>query len=429
MIGVVADDTTGANDIGVMFAKHGWVTQIATWQDGDALIDPRAEVVVIDTDSRLDPCPLAHDKVFAATRRLIALGCTTLHKKTCSVFRGNIGAEFDAMLDAAGAKFAIVSLAFPKNGRQTLHGIHTVNGRRLEDSPFAHDPVHPMRESDLGRILQAQTRRRVGLVSIEEVRAGPTALRAVLAARERDCTYCIVDATEQSDLTILAEVVCHAPILAGSSALAEELPKFWPRRPPRALLAGHDFSDPHGVLIVSGSLTPQTKAQTALLIAAGVPAVVFDSRQVFAGATRQAEIDRATQAALVHLAAGRDTLVMADQSDAVVSATKAVGARSGLEPLAASKEVSAALAEVTHNLVVATGLKRLVVAGGDTSGTICRRLGIRGNLVLAEIAPGVPSGLALGRDLLIVLKSGSFGGPDFLAIAASHLKSLSPSSR
>ncbi len=429
MIGVVADDTTGANDIGVMFAKHGWVTQIATWQGGDALIDPRAEVVVIDTDSRLDPRSQAYDKVFAATQRLITLGCRTLHKKTCSVFRGNIGAEFDAMLDAAGAKFAIVSLAFPKNGRQTLHGIHTVNGQRLEESPFAKDPVHPMRDSDLGRILQAQTRRRVGLVSLEEVRAGPAVLRAVIAEREGDCSYCIVDATEQSDLTILAEVVCHAPILAGSSALAEELPRFWPRRPPRDLLAGRDFADPNGVLIVSGSLTPQTRAQTASLIAAGVPAVIFDSRQVFAGATRQAEIDRTTQAALVHLAAGCDTLVMADQSDAMVSATKAVGACARLEPLAASKAVSAALAEVARNLVVATGLKRLVVAGGDTSGTICRRLGIRGNLVLAEIAPGVPSGLALGRDLLIVLKSGSFGGPDFLAVAASHLKSLSPSSR
>jgi len=428
MIGVVADDTTGANDIGVMFAKHGYVAQIATWQNGEALVDPRAEIVVIDTDSRLDPRALAYEKVFAATRQLVALGCTTLHKKTCSVFRGNIGAEFDAMLDAARGQFCVVSLAFPKNGRQTLQGIHTLNGRRLEDSPFVHDPVHPTRESDLVQILRAQTQRRVGLVILEEVRAGTAALRATLTARSADCDYCIVDAIEQADLTALAAVVHDFPFLAGSSALAEELPKFWPRRAQRDLLSGRNFSDPHGVLIVSGSLTPQTKAQTSALIGSGMPAIVLDSRSVFDDAARRTEIERATQAALIPLRVGRDTLVMAGQEDDVVSATKAAGERHGLDPLAASKVVSAALAEVAQALVEATGLKRLVVAGGDTSGTVCRRLGIRGNLVLAEIAPGLPSGLALGRDLLIVLKSGSFGGPDFISSAVTHLKTLGSSS-
>jgi len=316
MIGVVADDTTGANDIGAMFAKHGYVTQIATWQDGNALIDPCAEIVVIDTDSRLDPRTLAYDKVFAATRQLVTLGCTTLHKKTCSVFRGNIGAEFDAMLDAARGEFCVVSLAFPKNGRQTCHGIHTLNGRRLEDSPFVDDPVHPTRESDLVKILRAQTQRRVGLVTLEEVRSGTASLRAALAARRADCDYCIVDAVDQADLTALAAVVHDFPFLAGSSALAEELPKFWPRRGPRDLLAGRSFADPHGVLIVSGSLTPQTKVQTSVLIASGTPAIVLDSRLVFNEAARRAEIERATQAALTPLRAGRDTLVMAGQEEA-----------------------------------------------------------------------------------------------------------------
>jgi len=428
MIGVVADDTTGANDIGVMFAKHGYVTQIATWQDGDAIIDPRAEIVVIDTDSRLDPRTLAYDKVFAATRQLVALGCTTLHKKTCSVFRGNIGAEFDAMLDAARGEFCVVSLAFPKNGRQTSSGIHTVNGRRLEDSPFVNDPVHPTRESDLVKILRAQTQRRVGLVTLEDVRAGTVALRAALAARRDDCEYCIVDAVDQADLTALAAVVHDFPFLAGSSALAEELPKFWPGRVSCDLLADRSFSDTHGVLIVSGSLTPQTKAQTSALIASGTAAIVLDSRLVFDEAGRRTEIERVTNAALTPLRAGRDTLVMAAQEDGIVSATKTAGERNGLDPLSASKVVSAALADVAHALVEATGLKRLIVAGGDTSGTVCRRLGIRGNLVLAEIAPGLPSGLALGRDILIVLKSGSFGGTEFLANAVNHLKALGSSS-
>lgn len=86
--------------------------------------------------------------------------------------------------------------------------------------------------------------------------------------------------------------------------------------------------------------------------------------------------------------------------------------------------MSAALADVTKQLVEATGLSRLVVAGGDTSGKVCRRLGIHGNWVLREIATGLPSGMALGRPLLLVLKSGSFGDADFMAKALDHLKSL-----
>jgi len=427
MIGVLADDTTGANDIGIMFAKHGYLTQIATWPDGDALIDASADVIVIDTDSRLDPPALAREKVLAATRRLIALGCTPLHKKTCSVFRGNIGVEFDAMLDAAGGHFAVVSLAFPKNGRQTLHGIHTVNGERLENSGFVRDPVHPTLESDLVKILSAQTRRRVGLIDLATVRAGAPALRAALQAQRATCEYCIVDAVEQGDLTILAEAAHDFPYLAGSSALAEELPKFWPRRTPRDPLVGKDFSSPRNVLTIAGSLTPQTKAQTAALIATGVPAATLDSRLIFSPINRTKEISRIITVVLANLRAGRDMLILADQADAVVAETKALGERQGLDPLTSSKAISAALADITLEVMEEAGLKRLVIAGGDTSGTICRRLGIRGNYVLKEIAPGVPSGLTLGRELLIVLKSGSFGGPDFFAAAASHLKSLAVS--
>ncbi len=424
MIGVIADDTTGANDIGVMFAKHGYLTQIATWQDGDALLDPAADAIVIDTDSRLDPPELAYKKVFAATRRLVELGCTPLHKKTCSVFRGNIGAEFDAMLDAAGGHFAIVSLAFPKNGRQTLHGIHTVHGQRLEESAFARDPVHPTRESNLVKILAAQTQRRVGLVDLESVHAGASALRSAIDAQRATCDYCVVDAVDQGDLATLAEATHDVAFLAGSSALAEELPKFWPSRAARDPLGGRNFPGPRNVLIVAGSLTPQTKAQTKALLAAGVPAATLDSRLVFSPVERTREIARVTAAALGHLRAGRDILVLADQTDAVVTTTKTLGAQDGLDPLAASKTVSAALADVALAVIEASGVQRLIVAGGDTSGTVCRRLGLRGNYVLREIAPGLPSGLALGRELLVALKSGSFGADDFLMTAVAHLKSL-----
>src|SRR5688572_819834 len=161
-LGIVADDVTGSNDIGGMTAKANYLTHIYTFDaagnyDGAAAPD----VCILNTNSRLDPRQTAHDKVFAATQALQAAGYRQFYNKTCSVFRGNIGAEFDAMLDALNADFAVVVLGFPKTGRTTRGGIHYVRGVKLQDSEFRCDPSHPMTRSDLVGILQAQTMRKV----------------------------------------------------------------------------------------------------------------------------------------------------------------------------------------------------------------------------------------------------------------------------
>lgn len=113
MIGVVADDTTGANDIGLMFSKNHYTVKILTFHE-DLNLGDKPDVLIIDTDSRLDSGEESYQKVFKATNILEKLGCTHYFNKTCSVFRGNIGKEFDAMLDALNEDFAVISLAFPK---------------------------------------------------------------------------------------------------------------------------------------------------------------------------------------------------------------------------------------------------------------------------------------------------------------------------
>ena len=135
MIGVAADDATGANDIAIMFTKSGYKVKVLAYEE-DMNIFKDVDVLIIDTDSRLDEPALCYHKVYKAVAMLREIGCSMYHKKTCSVFRGNIGVEFDAMLDALNEDFAIISLAFPKNGRQTINGIHTVYGKKLEDSGF-----------------------------------------------------------------------------------------------------------------------------------------------------------------------------------------------------------------------------------------------------------------------------------------------------
>lgn len=243
IIGIVADDTTGANDIGLMFSNHQYSVIIVTFTENMKL-EADSDVLIIDTDSRLDSPQLSYDKVYKATQALQEIGCSLYFNKTCSVFRGNIGKEFDAMMDALGEEFAVVSLAFPKNGRQTKYGIHTVYGKLLEDSGFNKDPVHPMKQSYLVDILQEQTDRKVSLVSIDAVRRGAEFLREAIGEMRKVSNYCIVDAENQSDLAIIAEATRDFPVLCGSSALGEELPKFWPLKKAKNPYEGNGESSP-----------------------------------------------------------------------------------------------------------------------------------------------------------------------------------------
>lgn len=423
MLGVVADDTTGSNDIGLMFSKNRYTAKVVVF-DEQMENDSDADVLIIDTDSRLDSPEESYQKVFEATKVLQKMGCTLFFNKTCSVFRGNIGKEFDAMLDALNEDFAVISLAFPKNGRKTINGIHTVHGKLLEESEFANDPVHPMYQSNLVEILQQQTSRKVTMVPLEIVRRGPLELRKEIEQQRHHYHYCIVDSENQSDLAIVAEAIYDMPVLCGSSAIAEELPKFIKMKLVETPIKDLIINDPNGVLVVSGSLTPQTCSQTAHLIEKGTAAIILDSRKVFQQKERESEIERITRAAQVMIETGNDVLMMADNREEVVAETKKLGKLHLHDELTTSKMISAALADATQLIIQHTGLKRLVVAGGDTSGTVCRRLGIKGNYILEEIETGLPSGLTLDQSMLIVLKSGSFGKPEFLETAVKHLKLL-----
>ncbi len=431
-LGVVADDITGANDIGIMTAKAGYVTDVFSYCETSALKEKaplvdqlrESDVCILDTDSRFDTPQAAYTKVLSATRELLAAGALHFFKKTCSVFRGNVGVEFDAMLDALDEDFAVVVVGFPKNGRQTLDGIHYVRGVPLAESEFRQDPVHPMLDSNLVRVLQSQTRRKVALVNHAVIARGATVLREHIAAQRGRCAYLLCDVVDQVSLEIIAQAAYDCRVFCGSSALGEELPRVWgplSHQSPVVL-------PPHpavGVLVVSGSLMPQTTAQIEALRKSGRPAWELDPLQLFDIATR-AEMISAMHAALAaHLQQGEDVLLYAANRAGSVAAARREGARQGLTPVEVSRFVSRSLADLTVRLVTAVGVNRLVIAGGDTSAAVCAGLGVRRFRVLEEIQPGLPSCLALGDlPLLLVLKSGSFGTPKFLVEAVTHLREI-----
>ncbi|NLF67182.1 MAG: four-carbon acid sugar kinase family protein [Chloroflexi bacterium] len=433
---VVADDITGANDIGIMFAKWDYLTHVYSIDDGGYSYDPtrapQPDVCILDTNSRLDDRTLAYDKVFAATHLLQQAGWQQFFNKTCSVFRGNIGTEFDAMLDALGQEFAVVVLGFPKNGRTTVNGIHYVRGVPLAESEFRHDPIHPMTRSNLVDILQSQTERRVGLLTHEVIARGPAQLREEIEARRGSYNYLILDVVDQAALATIARAVHDLPVLCGSSAIAEELPPVWgPPLRREGFLDGRVANGrvanppllPGAVLVVAGSLMPQTRAQLDHLRDKGLPFFTLDTARLFDATGREAEIARLADALIGLLADGRDAVLRAPNDPTEVAAAHRAAAERGLTNTVLGRLVSATLADITYRVVQEAGARRLVIAGGETSAAVTRRLNISGLRIWKEIQPGLPSCLTLTEPpLLLVLKSGSFGSPDFLEQAIEHVK-------
>ncbi|REE92721.1 uncharacterized protein YgbK (DUF1537 family) [Paenibacillus taihuensis] len=431
MNGIVADDITGANDIGIMYAKAGLRTDVYTldaWNP-EAVAADRPDVLIIDTNSRLDQPEEAYRKVKLATETLREAGCVKFINKTCSVFRGNIGSEFDAMLDELGASFAVVVLGFPKNGRTTLGGVHYVRGQLLEESEFRRDPVHPMTESNLVSILQKQTERSVGLLPIEIVERGAAAVRAEIERQRSICSYLIVDVRDQDSLRIIAEAVQDEPILCGSSALSEESAVLLASKSEAGVVASnaetHGDGGRSGVLCAAGSLMPQTAAQIAFAKESGIEAFELDSLLLLEAEEKESHVASLIEQACSVLTAGRDCLVHASNEPEKVAETKRRAAALGSGNTDVSRLVSEALSSVIARIVEGTGQRKLLIAGGETSAAVCEALGVGGLRLLREIEPGLPSCLAIGgTPYLLVLKSGSFGSEPFFVKAIEHLKEL-----
>ncbi|KRE34101.1 four-carbon acid sugar kinase family protein [Paenibacillus sp. Soil724D2] len=428
MIGIIADDITGANDIGIMYAKANIRTHVypmEAWTGRDQSNGAEPDVLVLDTHSRLDTPDDAYTKVYQMTKRLQEAGCARFINKTCSVFRGNIGTEFDAMLDALDASFGIVVLGFPKNGRTTLNGIHYVHGKKLQESEFRNDPVHPMRCSNLVDILQSQTDRRVGLIPIHIVEQGASVLEEQIAVmKQSGFTYIILDVRDQQSLKTIAQAVQAEPIICGSSALAEELALLEKQNAVQTSVANKlPALGRSAVLCAAGSLMPQTAAQIAYAKKQGLTALELDSLLLFNPAEKEAHCKQLVEQASRLLKDDKDVLIHASNSPLKVAATKVKGVELGYGNTEVSVIVSNALSDVIQSVVNVTGQQRLLIAGGETSAAVCDKLGIGGLSIWQEIEPGLPSCLTLQTpQRFLVLKSGSFGSEPFFIEAIEHLK-------
>lgn len=420
-IGVVADDITGSNDIGVMLAKNGFRVTVLSLEDRPVPADfADVDALVINTGSRLDTASLAADKSTRAAAFLRDNGCEMVYTKTCSVFRGNIGASFDAVQDVLGVKTSMVVAGFPRNGRTTVDGTHYLNGVPVSETNFANDPVTPLKYSRLSDLIGQQSSRPCRVFTHEWLDKPEDIRRAHLEELKAAAAYVIFDVRDQADLVTIAALIREERNICGASAVCEELPGAWQQVSPVEMYHADEKNE--GVLILAGSLTPQTTRQIAEVEKAGVPAYVLNPALLLKDGERTAAVNDAVVYAANALTAGKDVLLYAARDTVAV---REKSAQLGITDVDAGRCISLAFEAIARQVRETTGLTRYLVAGGETSDSVSRGLGVRTMRIWQEIEPGVPVMTArtfAGDELALVFKSGSFGSDAFLLRAAQILR-------
>ena len=408
ILGIIADDFTGATDIAGMLVKNGMRTIQTIGVPPQGTIPDDVDAVVVALKTRSIAAKDAIAESLDALKALQAAGCVRFFFKYCSTFdstdKGNIGPVGDALLDALGGKQAIYCPAFPENGRTIFFGHLFVGDLLLSDTHMRHHPLNPMTDSSLVRVLARQTKHKVGLVPLKQVQAGSATLRAALDKHAADgVRHVIVDAVADTDLGIIGEAVGDDALVTGGSGVALGLPAAYRRRGLLAHKSGADALPKVGgaAAVLAGSCSAATLGQIANFKGAHL---ALDTDAICRGDPVGAQ---ALAWAKGKLGNGPILLSASDKPEAV----KALQAKYGVEK--SSHAIEATMAELAKGLVAA-GVGRLVVAGGETSGAVVGALDVTALRIGPEIDPGVPWTASVGdRPLLLALKSGNFGAPDF----------------
>ena len=417
LLGAIADDFTGATDLCNTLVRRGMRTVQLIDVPGPATGVSDAEAIVIALKSRTIPAGDAIDKSLAALTWLRAAGARQILFKYCSTFdstdAGNIGPVAEALMEALDTDFTLFCPAFPEAGRTIYKGYLFVGDVLLSESGMRDHPLTPMRDPSLVRVLQRQSRGRVGLAPAAIVSRGAEAIRSAFAElRRQGFAHAIVDAIEDRDLEAIGEAAADFKLITGGSGIALGLPENFRRR---GLLDGGAADSLPAIsgaaAVLSGSCSTATLAQVAYM-RERAPAFTVDPIAVAEGG------DVAQQA----LAWAKPLL--GDQP-ILISATappeKVAEAQSRLGRERAGAVVEESLAAIARGLAVA-GVRRFVVAGGETAGAVVQALGVTGLRIGRQIDPGVPWTASLGEPALaLALKSGNFGAPDFFLRAFSVL--------
>lgn len=405
---MIADDLTGACDAGIQFAAGGFASVVLFDQAGTHA--RKADAVIFDTASRAMMPKKAYEAVRGYLTDLNAAEFDVLYKKMDSTLRGNIGSELDAIMDQFGIRFAVVAPALPALNRVTKKGVHYWNGVEIAETEMGRDPKTSVTESDIVKLLSAQSKRTAGLIDQSILYADESVFKEKVAHLiDEGCTLFVCDAETAEDLKQIVSRFSDwgSPLIwTGSAGLAECLVSGEEKRAEEFVLK------PAGpVLLLCGSRSALTKKQTDhVKMEFGAASVTIQPDQLLDPTKRETEIARCIKDLKRFFKNGMDAVL--DVGDTAVKEID-------LLPSLIEEALGFAAAEVIRSCQ----LKRIILTGGDTAKAVARQLGAKGMELIQEIEPGIPLARMLGTpDLTVVTKAGAFGGPHSLGHALTLLK-------
>ena len=416
LLGAIADDLTGAVELAGMLASGGM--RVALVLD-DAPVPSGQDAVVVALASRVAPVEEARAGFARAADALLGAGAERLFFKYCATFdstpAGNIGPCADLLMERTGADFTLFAPTFPVVERRVFMGHLFVGAQLVSDSPKRFDPLTPMTEPNLVKVLSAQTARGVGLIPLPSVAQGAEAvLQRVDALRAEGVSYAIADAGTEEDLATLARAGWDWRLTTGGSNLAAHYPAIWrekgllspARAAPPPLRAGG------GGAVLAGSCSDRTREQVEHF-AAHHPVLRIDLARMD---SPEAALRQAVAWATPQLMRGPVCVTTAGDAEAVAAAQARLG-RDG-----AARAAEGLLGALAVALVEA-GVRRILVAGGESSGAVIRSLGISRLSVAPYVSPGI--GLCAAEaplPLALCLKSGKLGPVDMFSTVLETMR-------
>ncbi|MEH7335225.1 four-carbon acid sugar kinase family protein [Neobacillus drentensis] len=421
-LAVIADDLTGANDTGVQFAKQGLHTTVLF---SDTTLQPshlNEDVIVLNSDSRAVDSRKAYSVVFHLAEQLKNLNVPKLFKKIDSTMRGNIGPEIDAVMDVFNYKISFVVPAFPKSNRITMNGNHFVNGILLGETEIAQDPVTPVKESYLPKLLQEQSKREIEIISISDVRKG----KSHLSKKMHDLSsgemskIIIVDATTDEELETIVEAaeILHENFLwVGSAGIAYHL---FNTGQPEEQLCSKQTGERHPVLVVAGSVNPIIDRQIDVLKEKNhVEEIVISPEEFFYENRRKREIDRIVKTGQALLEKG-DLVITTNRERETINRVKELQRQLGLSNFDVGNTIAQSMGIIAGRLIESRKICGAVLTGGEIAGATCKVLNGEGIRVIGEVEAGIPYGKLFGGffdGMPLVTKAGAFGTEQALSKA------------
>lgn len=411
LLGCIADDFTGGTDLASTLVRGGMrtVQMIGVPADGGV---PEADAIVIALKTRTVEPSLAVEESLAALEWLKTAGCEQFFFKYCSTFdstpQGNIGPVADALADALDVKLTIACPAFPENGRTVYNAHLFVGDVLLSESGMRNHPLTPMTDANLARVLQAQTKEKVGSINLATVSEGSESImRAFDSVVADGVRYAIVDAVVDENLHAIGTALKDHRLVTGGSGVALGLPEnFRASGKLRSNVTTASELPPitGNAVVLSGSCSIATNAQVKHWTDSR-PSFQLDALELAKG---DDTIDSAIAWASERINEEPVLIYGSASPDTVKHAQKLLGVER------AGALMERALATIASALVRCAGVRKIVVAGGETSGAVVKALNVSALRIGAPIDPGVPWTIGSGNEqIALALKSGNFGTVDF----------------